>query len=98
MDATVATSTVTVLLPGALAARTGHRVMLRVAGGSVRDVIDALEADYPGLRFQVCVETGELRPFVNVFLNGEHVKYLDGLDTPVTEGATLHILPSVAGG
>jgi molybdopterin synthase sulfur carrier subunit len=64
----------------------------------VRQVIDALEAAFPGLRFNLCHETGELRPFVNVFLDGRHIRYLHGLETSVSPGATLHILPSVAGG
>jgi molybdopterin synthase sulfur carrier subunit len=98
MEAPAARATITVLLPRALAARAGNRTRVTVAGSSVREVIDALEAANPGLRFELCHETGELRPFVNVFVNGEHVRYLRGLETPVPAGATLHILPSVAGG
>ena len=64
----------------------------------MREIIDALERDYPGLRFNICHETGELRPFVNVFLDTEEVRYLQGLDTPVRPGATIHIIHSVAGG
>ena len=50
------------------------------------------------MAFRLCFETGELRTFVNVYVNGRNIRYLDGLDTPVPAGATLHILPSVAGG
>ena len=57
-----------------------------------------IDQDYPGLRFNLCHETGELRPFVNIFLNRENIRYLQGLDTPITAGATVHILQSVAGG
>lgn len=67
-------------------------------GRTVREIIDALEHDFPGVRFNLCYETGELRPFVNIFLNRENIRYLQGLDTPVPNGATLHILQSVAGG
>jgi len=69
-----------------------------VAGHTIREIIDALDQNYPGLRFNLCHETGELRPFVNIFLNRENIRYLQGLDTPVTAGATVHILQSVAGG
>ena len=61
-------------------------------------VIAALDAQYPGLRFNLCHETGELRPFVNIFLEGESVRFLQGLDTPLMGGATVHIIHSVAGG
>ncbi|MBF6589814.1 MAG: MoaD/ThiS family protein [Ktedonobacterales bacterium] len=88
----------TVFLPGALRARVEGATTLRVAGGTVREIIAALEARSPGLRFHLCYETGELRPFVNVFVNGEHVRYLRGLETPIPDGARVHILPSVAGG
>jgi molybdopterin synthase sulfur carrier subunit len=64
----------------------------------VREVISTLEEQFPGLGFNLCQETGELRPFVNIFLNGENIRYLSGLDTAVAPGASLHILPSVAGG
>jgi molybdopterin synthase sulfur carrier subunit len=69
-----------------------------VAGRTAAEVIEALEREYPGLRFNLCHETGELRPFVNVFLNGEDVRFLQGLDTPIPTGATMHIIHSVAGG
>lgn len=71
---------------------------MAVGGSNVREVIDGLEREYPGLRFNLCYETGELRPFVNIFLEQENVRYLSGLDTPVHPGATIHIIHSVAGG
>jgi len=78
--------------------RTGNRHTVSVPARTIREVIDALERDYPGLRFNLCHETGELRPYVNVFLEREDVRYLQGLDTPVADGATVHIFHSVAGG
>lgn len=91
-------SAVTVMLPGALLARTGNRATVTTAGATVREVIKALDTQFPGFRFNLCHETGELRPFVNIFLNGENIRYLQGLETPVPDGARLHVLPSVAGG
>lgn len=90
--------TVTVLLPPALLTRTGQRRQVSASGRTVREVIAALDAQFPGLRFNLCYETGELRPFVNIFCDGQHIRYLDQLDTPVQSGARLHIFPSVAGG
>ncbi|GAC1356878.1 MAG: hypothetical protein NVS4B11_37700 [Ktedonobacteraceae bacterium] len=98
MDSPVIVPTVMVSLPNALHARTGGRKSMPVAGRTIRGIIDALDQNYPGLRFNLCHETGELRPFVNIFLNRENIHYLQGLDTPVTAGATVYILQSVAGG
>lgn len=89
---------VTVFLPAALRPRAGGASSVRVEGVTLGEVIIALEERYPGLGFNLCYETGELRPFVNVFVNGANVRYLQGLATSLTAGAQVHILPSVAGG
>lgn len=95
---TVLTAEVTVLLPGVLRARVGGASSVRVAGETVADLIASLEEQFPGLGFNLCYETGELRPFVNVFVNGANIRFLDGLATVVPAGAQVHFLPSVAGG
>jgi sulfur-carrier protein len=89
---------VKVCFPSALRAKIGYRDTVLVAGRTVREIIAVLDHDFPGVRFSLCHETGELRPFVNIFLNRENIRYLQGLDTPVYSGALLYILPSVAGG
>jgi len=98
MDSPIAIPTAIVVLPHVLRTRIGNRKSVMVAGRTVREIIDALESDFPGLRFNLCYETGELRPYVNIFLERENIRYLSGLDTPVSAGATIHILQSVAGG
>jgi len=90
--------TATVILPHALRARIGNRKSVTLAGFTIREIIDALEDDFPGMRFNLCHETGELRPYVNIFLGRENIRSLSGLDTPVHNGATIYILQSVAGG
>ncbi len=97
-DAVTGEPVVQVHFPQALREKVGGQSSLKVAGRSVRAVIDALDASYPGFLFHVCYETGELRPFVNIFLNRKNIRYLQGLDSPLTAGAVLHIFPSVAGG
>lgn len=92
------TDSVTVWIPPGLRARTAHRVTVRVAAGTIREVIDDLERVYPGLRFNLCRENGDLRPYVNIFLEGEEIRGLRGVDTVVSAGAMIHILHSVAGG
>jgi molybdopterin synthase sulfur carrier subunit len=66
-------------------------------GGNVRELLDDLLARFPALRHQL-VEDGDLAPFVNVYVEGEDVRTLEGLDTPVREGATVILLPAMAGG
>ncbi len=88
----------TVKLPQLLRERAGNHASVTVSGSTIREIIDALEHNYPGLRFNLCYETGELRPYVNIFLDGENIRYLQDLDTPVRMGATIYILQSVAGG
>jgi len=98
MDLPVTIPNATVSLPNALRARAGNRRTVVVNGSTIREIIAALDHDFPGLRFNLCYETGELRSYVNIFLDRENIRYLDGLDTPVRNGATIHILQSVAGG
>lgn len=87
-----------VILPHALREKADNQTSVRVCGHNVRQIIAALDDEYAGLGFNLCYETGELRPFVNIFVNRENTRYLQGLDTPVRDGATIHILQSVAGG
>jgi len=98
MDSSITIPNVTVLLPNALRERAGNRRTVVVNGSTIREIIAALDHDFPGLRFNLCYETGELRSYVNIFLDRENIRYLDGLNTPVRNGATIHILQSVAGG
>lgn len=85
-------------LPPELRGRTRQEATVTVPCGSVREIIAALDTAYPGLRFNLCAETGELRPFVNIFVNGRNIRFTTDLDTPVAAGSTVHILHSVAGG
>lgn len=89
---------VTVRLPCGLCAATADRRSVAVAGRTIREIIGALDREFPGIDFRLCCETGELRPYVNIFLEAEDIRSLEGLDTPVAPGATVHILRSVAGG
>jgi molybdopterin synthase sulfur carrier subunit len=98
MDLEAAIPTVRVTIPHPLRPRVGNRPTVTAAGRTVREIIDSLEQNFPGLRFNLCYETGALRPYVNIFLERENIRYLQGLDTAVPDGATLHILQSVAGG
>ncbi|HXW34542.1 MAG TPA: ubiquitin-like small modifier protein 1 [Acidimicrobiales bacterium] len=90
--------TVTVRIPTQLRTLTGGTGEVAVEGSTVREVLKALDAAHPGMGDRLFDEDGSLRRFVNVFLAEEDVRFLDGLDTQVTGGETLSIVPAVAGG
>jgi sulfur-carrier protein len=92
--------TVQVLLPGALASLAGGAKHLDVepAGGTLADVLDALAAQHPLLARRIRDETGQVRRFVNVYVDGDDVRFEGGRDTTVRDGAEVQVLPSVAGG
>jgi molybdopterin synthase sulfur carrier subunit len=90
---------VTVRIPTPLRKLTGEReVVTAAAGGSLLEIIGRLDQDYPGLKERLCEESGEMRRFVNVYVNGEDVRFLSGLETPIKEGDEISIVPAVAGG
>ena len=90
---------VTVRIPTPLRKITGDReVVTADGGGSLLDVIDRLDQEYTGLKERICDESGEIRRFVNVYVNGEDVRFLSGLETPVKAGDEVSIVPAVAGG
>jgi len=89
---------VTVRIPAQLRTLTGGSAQVPVEGATVGAVLKALDAAHPGFGDRLFDEDGSLRRFVNVFLADEDVRFLDGLDTPVTAGQTLSIVPAVAGG
>ena len=86
-----------VRIPPSLRAEVGGARELVADGETVGDVIDDLVERYPALRPQL-FENGSIGAFVNVYLGGEDVRTLDGLETTVREGATLILLPAMAGG
>ena len=91
---------VQVVLPGVLADLAGGAKHLDVdpAGSTLADLLDALGAQHPTLARRIRDETGRVRRFVNVYVDGEDVRWQEGLATPVPDGAVVQVLPSVAGG
>ncbi len=87
-----------VRIPQVLRAAAGGNKQLELAGASVGDVVEGLVAEYPSLRGQLLTDDGELNRFVNVYVNGQDVRYLDGLATPVGERDEVRLLPAMAGG
>ena len=89
---------VKVLIPSLLRPLTGGLANLEVEAGTVAAVIDAVDAGYPGLRERILDADGRMNRFINLFVAGEDVRFLDCLRTPVPVGAEVSILPAVAGG
>lgn len=90
--------TVTVRIPTTLRSLTSGASEVEIEGTKVSEVLANLEAAHPGFSSRILDDAGELRRFVNVFVADDDVRFLEGLDTPVAEGATVSIIPAVAGG
>jgi molybdopterin converting factor small subunit len=89
---------VTVRIPTQLRPLAGGNATVTVPGSTVGEVLKGLEAAHPGFNDRLFDESGQLRRFVNVFVAEEDIRFLEGLDTPVADGATVSIVPAVAGG
>ncbi len=88
----------TVKIPPVLRSSTGGEKEIEVDGGTVGDVLRALTAKHPATESQLFSEEGELNRYVNVYLNDEDVRVLEGLATSVSDSDTVMILPAMAGG
>jgi MoaD family protein len=89
---------VTVRIPPVLRPQTGGQPEVEASGTSVEEVLRALTAEHPDTESQLFGPDGDLNRYVNVYLNDEDVRVLDGLDTAVADGDTVVILPAMAGG
>jgi molybdopterin synthase sulfur carrier subunit len=89
---------VTVRIPTTLRPLSGGASTVEVDAGALADVIKALDAAHPGFSERLLDDAGALRRFVNVFVDDDDVRYLDGLNTNVPDGQTVSIIPAVAGG
>jgi molybdopterin synthase sulfur carrier subunit len=89
---------VKVRIPTTLRTLTGGAKELAVDGATVGEVLDAVEAAHPGVRDRIFDGEGGINRFVNVFVDDDDVRFLQGVDTPVPDGAELSIMQAVAGG
>jgi len=88
----------TVFIPAVLRANVGGVKSLDIEGESIRSVVDRLVERHPSLGGQLLTADGDLNRFVNVYVNGQDVRYLSGLDTPVEPSDEVRLLPAMAGG
>lgn len=89
---------VSVKIPTPLRKVTSGEANVSGEGANVRELIEDLERQFPGMRDRLCDEDGSLRRFVNVFVGDEDIRFLQGLETTLEAGAEVSIVPAVAGG
>ncbi len=89
---------ITVRIPTPLRKLTAGADEVAVEGSNVGNIIDNLEAKHNGLKARLCDDAGEIRRFVNVYVNDEDVRFLQGRETPVKDGDEVSIVPAIAGG
>ena len=89
---------VEVRVPSMLQKFTDGEKRVQVDSASVGHLIGSLEASYPGIGNQLLEDDGEVRRFVNIYLNDEDIRFLDGMETALSDGDVLAILPALAGG
>jgi molybdopterin converting factor small subunit len=88
----------TVIIPTPLRKFTNETELVEVQGNTVGEIFAQLESRYPGIQARLCEENGELRRFINVYVDGEDIRFLDRLKTSVNERAEISIVPAIAGG
>jgi len=88
----------TVRLPAVLRAQANGERAIEVEGSTIGAAVQSLVGRHPALTEQLLTADGELHRFVNVYLNGQDVRYLSGLETPVGERDEIRLLPAIAGG
>ena len=91
-------TTVTVLIPTPLQKYSGGEASKECSAGNINSLIDALEQSCPGIKNRLCDEEGKLRRFINLYVNGEDIRFLDGDKTAVKAGDEVSIIAAVAGG
>jgi molybdopterin synthase sulfur carrier subunit len=89
---------VKVKIPTPLRGLTGELDTVQSEGATLQELVGHLESNYPGMRERLCDDQGSLRRFVNVYINGEDVRFLSGLESSLSEGDEVSIVPAVAGG
>ena len=89
---------VMVRIPTPLRRMTNGKDKVEVESANLSELVEKLNSEFPGFKDRLVDEEGELRYFVNIYLNGEDVRFMDGLNTSTNEGDEISIVPAVAGG
>lgn len=89
---------VLVRIPTPLQKFTKNQSEVQAEGGTVQEVLDSLDLSFPGIRERLCDDQGAVRKFINLYLNDEDVRFMDGEKTSLKDGDELSIIPAIAGG
>jgi MoaD family protein len=89
---------VSVRVPTILRPYTQGASEVSVEGATLSEVLESLDSSYPGIKGRVLDESGELRRFVNIYVDNDDVRFSEGLQTPIKDGGQISIIPAVAGG
>ena len=89
---------VKVLIPTPLQKFTNNEATVEIGGDNIVGLLDSLESKFPGIKGRLCDDSGELRRFVNFYVNSEDIRFLDGKETTLKDGDEVSIVPAVAGG
>jgi molybdopterin synthase sulfur carrier subunit len=87
-----------VRIPSPLRRYTDGQSKVETNGATIQELIDNLEAQHPGVKSRLCDENGQIKRYVNVFVNDEEIRTLQGVETPITEKDEVSIIPAMAGG
>jgi molybdopterin synthase sulfur carrier subunit len=87
-----------VRIPTPLRKLTNGQGELNISASNIKDLIDMLEKNYPGMKGRLCDETGNVRKFINIFVNEEDIRFKQNLQTAVKDGDDISIVPAIAGG
>lgn len=89
---------ITVRIPTPLRRLTQNLAEVETEGTDIDTIIENLDTNYPGMKERICDDDGNIRRFVNIYLNDEDIRFLDGKSTSVNDGAEISIIPAIAGG
>jgi sulfur-carrier protein len=89
---------VKVLIPTPLQKLTQDKATVECSGTTIAELLESLEQNCPGIKARLCDDKGDLRRFVNFYVNSEDIRFLDGTNTALTDGDEVSIIPAIAGG
>lgn len=87
-----------VRIPAPLRKLTKEQAVVETNGSTIEEILTELEKNYPGIKERICDETGQIRRFINIFLNGEDIRFKEGAKTKVAGDSEVSIIPAIAGG
>jgi molybdopterin synthase sulfur carrier subunit len=88
----------TFFIPTPMRKTTGNNAQIQEVPGRMAELLGAIESKFPGFRNHVCDAEGQIKKYVNIFVNGDEIRTLDGLDTTVNDRDEVYIIPAMAGG